>query len=75
MPQRRPQSSLSCPTPPRGSPGRSGTGSGTAGSPALDRRSFSASCRSAALAQSGTGASHIADEADGVKWNNTTLQH
>lgn len=70
MPQTHPQSSPGRPTRPRGSLGRSGTGSGTAGSHAHDRRSFSVSCRSAALAQSGTGASHIADEADNVNCNN-----
>lgn len=70
MLQRHPQSSPDCPTRPLGLPGRSGTGSGTAKSHAHDRRSSSVSCRSAASAQSGTGASHIADEADKVNCNN-----
>lgn len=70
MPQKRPQSSPGCPTQPRGSPGQSGIGSGTAGSHAHDRRSPSVSCHSATSAQSGTGASHIADKADNVNCNN-----
>lgn len=70
MLQRHPRSSPDCPTRPLGLPGRSGTGSGTAKSHAHDRRSSSVSCRSAASAQSGTGASHIADEADKVNCNN-----
>lgn len=70
MQQRRPQSSPGYPTQRRGSPGRSGTGSGTAGSHAHDKRSSSVSCRSAASAQSGTGASHIAGEAEKVNCDN-----
>lgn len=65
-PQRRPRSFPGCPTRRRGWPGRSERGSGTAGSPSPDRRLFSASCHSAASAQSGTGVSHSADEADKV---------
>lgn len=69
MPQRHPQSSPDCPTRPRGWPGRSETGSGTARSPSPYRRSFSVSCRSTAVAQSGTGASHNADKAENVNFN------
>lgn len=67
MPQRHPRSSPGCPTQPRGSPTQSGTGSDPAESPARDRTRSSASCRSAAVAQSGRGASRIAERADGVK--------
>ena len=70
MPRTHPQSSPGCPTQPRGSPGQSGTGSGTAGSLARDRKSSSVSCHSAASVQSGTGASHIADKADNVNCSN-----
>lgn len=64
MPQRHPRSFPGCPTRLRGWLGRSERGSGTARSPSPDRRLFSASCHSAASAQSGTGVSHSADEAD-----------
>lgn len=67
MPQRHPQSFPGCPTQIRGWLGQFERGSGTARSPSLDRRLFSASCHSAALAQSGTGVSHSADKADKAK--------
>lgn len=70
-PQRHPRSFPGCPTRPRGWLGRSERGSGTARSPSPDRRLFSASCHSAALAQSGTGVSHSADKADKEKKENT----
>lgn len=66
-PRRHPRSFPGCPTRLRGWPGRSERGSGTARSPSPDRRLFSASCHSAASAQSGTGVSHSADEADKVE--------
>ncbi len=72
MPQTHLQSSPGCPTLPRGSPGQSGTGSGTAGSHALDKRSSLVSGRSAAVARSGTGASHIAEKVDHVNKITTT---
>lgn len=74
MQQRHPQSFPGCPTPPLGSPGQFGTGSGTAGSHAHDKRSSSVSCRSAASAQVLTGASRIADKADKMKCKNKTYQ-
>jgi len=74
MQQRHPQSSPGRPTQRRGSPGRYGTGSGTAGSHAHDGRSSSASCRSATSARAGTAASHIAEEADNENGNNTHFQ-
>lgn len=66
-PQRHPRSFPGCPTRLHGWLGRSERGSGTARSPSPDRRLFSASCHSAALAQSGTGVSHSADKADKEK--------
>lgn len=65
-PQTHPRSSPGHPTQPHGSLEQSGRGNGTAGSLARDRRSFSVSCRSAALARSGRGASHIAETAEEV---------
>lgn len=62
MLQKHPQSSPSCPTRLHDLPGQSGTGSGTAGSHAHDKRSSSVSGHLAAWVQSGTGASHIADQ-------------
>lgn len=77
MPQRHPRSFPDCPTRIRGWLGQFERGSGTARSPSLDRRLFSASCHSAALAQSGTGVSHSADKADKAreKTQNITLKH
>lgn len=65
LPRRRRhhRSSPGCPILPLDLPEQSGTGSGTAGSLALDRRSSSVSCHSVTSAQSGTRAFHSAARA------------